>query len=121
MTTHGSFAVSVGDGTYLDFGWRDIREGWTLSDKEDGVQWFYNGPMQEQHIPALLQKFGLHEVFRGKPSPAFEKLRYLSPAELIAMRRKWEKKHEQERLAAVCDLNGARVSAEAVVGLKTAA
>jgi hypothetical protein len=117
-----SFSISIGDGTYLDFGWRDICEGWTLSDKENGVQWYYNGPMQERHVPALLKKFGLDEVFKTEPAPLFEVLYYLSPAELIAMRRKWEQQNGVSPRRVISDLNiTMNILAEEVGGLQVVA
>jgi hypothetical protein len=117
-----SFSVSIGDGVYLDFGWRDMGEGWTLSDKENGVQWFYNGPMQERHVPALLKKFGLDEVFKKEPTPPFEVLCNLPPAGLIALRRKWEQQHGVPPRMVISDLNiTMNIRAEEVGGLQVAA
>ncbi len=86
--------------------------GWMRSDREDGVAWQSGGPMKEADIEPLLKKFGLDEVFGHTPRPPLEKLRHLSPAKLVAMRRGWERKFDKPTLAVLSDTGGCHLPAE---------
>lgn len=116
----GTYSILTGRGESDSLDWDSSTEsrvtpsGWMKSDKEGGVQWRSNGPMQEVDIEPLLKHFGLIEVFGRKPWPILEQLRCKSPAKLIRMRRTWEEKYGKPKLEVCSQTPGHRVPAEDV-------
>jgi len=108
-----SLLTGRGDGDSLDFGLKNPRLGWTKSSKDGGCRWFDDGPIVEQDIPILLKCFGLSEVADNRLSD-FETVRYLSPAELIAIRREYEAVTGAQTIKVLSDRAGGHIPAEMV-------
>lgn len=100
-----------GDGDSLDYGYHDSTFGWTKSSQDGGCRWFDDGAIKKDDIPILLTKFGLNEV-RDARLADFETIRYLSPAELIKIRRTWEEETDTPRCEVVSDRAGGHISAD---------
>jgi hypothetical protein len=60
----------------------------------------------------LLRKFGLDEVYANGPQLTLGTLVKMSPAQLIAVRRAWEKVHDKQNLEVWSDRPGGRIRAE---------
>lgn len=108
-----SLLTGRGDGDSLDFGHKDSKLGWTKSSQDGGCRWFDDGPIVPADIPVLLQHFGL-TVSQDDRLSHFETVRYMSPAELIAIRRKLEARTGARKLEAISDRCGGHIPAEMV-------
>ncbi len=108
-----SLLTRRGDGDSLDFGQKDPRLGWMKSSQDGGCRWFDDGPIVPADIPVLLQHFGL-TVGQDDRLSQFETVRYMSPAELIAIRRKLEARTGARKLEAISDRCGGHIPAEMV-------
>jgi len=106
-----SLLTGRGDGDSLDFS--DSKVGWTKSSQDGGCRWFDDGLMVADDVPFLLKHFGLSEVEDTRLSD-FETVRYMSPAELIAIRREYEAITGAETLKVLSDRAGGHIPAELV-------
>lgn len=108
-----SLLTGRGDGDSLDFGKNNPLSGWEKSSQDGGCRWFDDGPMIRADIPFLLKHFGLTDVVDDRLAD-FEALRYMSPAELIRIRRKHEARKGIAKLHVFSDRAGGHIPAEMV-------
>ena len=111
-----SLQTGRGDDDSLDFGQKDPQFGWQKTSKDGGCRWFDDGPMVPDDIPYLLKHFGLSDV-EDKRLVDFETVRYMSPAELIGIRREYEARAGVVALIVESHRAGGHIPAE-MVGCK---
>ena len=97
--------LSSGDDT-IDWRWPSGEPRWVQSDRENSVKW--DGPRQltEMGREVLIDRFGLWDVAYTMPLAAIQ---LLSPAELMAHRRRLEKKNGLE---CICEVVSDRVGGQ---------
>ena len=103
-----------GAGTQYTFEWRwDGRAVWLRGSREDKAsQTFPEGELRTEDVDTFLDAFGL-KGYAGVPE--LGKLAYLSPSEIIKLRRRREEEENLEYLEVTSDLMNDHVLAEHVI------